>query len=61
MQRASDEHGVGGTLDAEGRFSRPLLVSWSRPLREEKRPFLRRRWARDSERLLSVASSLEQI
>lgn len=49
------------TCDADGLFSRPLLVRLSRPLSEEKRPFFRCLQVWDNERLLSVASSLEQI
>lgn len=49
------------TCDTEGLFSRPLLARLSRPLSEENRPFFRCLQVRDSERLLSVASSLEQI
>ena len=49
------------TCDADGLLSRPLFVRLSRPLSDEKRPLLRCLYVRDSERLLSVASSLEQI
>lgn len=49
------------TCPADGLLSRSLLVRLSRPLREEKRPFLLHDlWLRDTERLLRVASSLEQ-
>lgn len=50
------------TCSVDGLLSRPFLVKLSRPLREEKRPLLLRDlWLRDTERRLSVASSLEQI
>lgn len=43
VQEASElgERRLALTFDAEGRFSRPLFVRLSRPLREEKRPLLR--------------------
>lgn len=52
---------INGTCDTEGLLSRPLFVRLSRPFREEKRPFFRCLQVRDKERLLTAASSLEQI
>ena len=49
------------TWDADGLFSLPLRVRLSRPLREENRPLFRCLQVWDRERLLSVASSREQI